>query len=288
MIYFSPAKINLSLDILSREDNGFHLIKSVYQTVPLYDKISVDQINNGSGKSNIVFTGDESDLISKEDNTVLKAIKLLNEKQKFKNDYNILVEKNIPIGAGLGGGSSDAATIIKALNKLESMNLSSEEMRKIGAKIGADVPLFIEKGTSFGTHYGEKITLLPDLNELSEWGKKYKILVIPPTEKRKKTAERYASVDTNLTGKNKAKMDAMIKAINNGDADAVIKNMHNDFEIFAGPEFEKTKDVLLKNGALLALLCGSGTAVFAISNKPFDAASLSRVLPNQRILNLNQ
>ena len=83
-------------------------------------------------------------------------------------------------------------------------------------------------------------------------------------------------------------MDAMIKAINNGDADAVIKNMHNDFEIFAGPEFEKTKDVLLKNGALLALLCGSGTAVFAISNKPFDAASLSRVLPNQRILNLNQ
>jgi len=296
MIRYAPAKINLALDILEKEQNGYHIIQSVYQTIKLVDSIEFQQLEAvriggkvKGGQFNIVFSGDEANLIDKAKNTVSQAINLVNDKLTFNYSYNINVIKQIPVGAGLGGGSSDAATVIAVLNELELMELTDDQMREIGVKIGSDVPLFIEEGTSIGTHYGEKIEILPKLTNLKGWEQRYKILVIPPTDKRKKTAERYNSVDVNLTGKNKEKTQALLQALTDNDPDKVIENMHNDFEIFAGEEFKRIKTILEeKEGALKALLCGSGTAVFAISNNPFDVEVLSRELPGQRILNLNQ
>lgn len=282
MIFKTPAKINLALDILKKEENGFHIIQTVYHAIPLFDEISIEKIK---GKTEIIFKGEESDLIKKEDNTVLKALKLLNEKQKFLNAYKITVKKNIPVGAGLGGGSSDAAAVIKAFNELEFLGMKTDEMRENAAKISMDAPFFIEPVTALGTHYGEKILLLPEFL----WNGKYTILILPPREKRKKTAERYAGVDTGLTAKNTAQTDALTEAVKTNDTEGVIKNLHNDFEIFEGNEFAHVKKILEEGeGALKALLCGSGTAVFAVSNNPFDLSELSRALPNQRILNLNQ
>ena len=281
MIFKSPAKINLALDILGEEENGYHLIDTIYQIISLFDVISIKRAKTNS----IKFEVKEGEKINNKHNTVQQVLEVL--KGRIKNSYEIIIKKNIPAGAGLGGGSSDAAAVIKAINTIEELKMDTEEMRRIGAKIGADVPCFIKGKTMIGRHYGENISLLPDLNSFKEWRDLYKVLIIP--ERRKKTKEVYSSIDIKLCGKSTDKTKKMLEGLKNRNFNKIINNIHNDFEIFAGEEFAHTKKILEeKEGALRALLCGSGTAVFAVSNNPFYVEALSRELPNQRILNLNQ
>lgn len=285
MTYYSFAKINLALDILEKEESGHHTLQTVYQQIPLFDEIMIEQLE-GEGDFDVKFRGEEAKLVNPDDNTVINAIQFLNEKWSFKNSYRIIIFKKIPLGAGLGGGSSNAATVLNALNALEIMKLSYDELREIGSRIGADVPFFIEGGTALGSHFGEKIKLLPPLEELQDWNKKFKVVVIP--QLRKSTKDMYSKVNLDLTGKNTKKTDAIIKALNGNNPEDVIKNLHNDFENFTESGFNEIKDALLKNGAGHVLLCGSGTAVFALSSNQFDLKALSQALPNQHILDLSQ
>lgn len=283
MIKYAFAKINLALDIIGKDDNGYHYIQSVMQQIPVMDQIMISQ-EEGDGKFNVRFIGDEAKLIDPKNNTVTEAIKALNKNWSFKHNYDIIVDKIIPLGAGLGGGSSDAAAIITALNSLEIMKLSLDEMREIGAGIGMDVPYFIENETAYATHYGEQIKILPRLSRLSGWTEKYKLLVIP--QLRKSTKLMYGKVDLSRCGANIKQTEKILASIESNSTQHVFENLHNDFENFAGAGFTEIKSKLLENGASHAILCGSGTAVFALSNNPFDLKALSRALPNQRILNL--
>jgi 4-diphosphocytidyl-2C-methyl-D-erythritol kinase len=283
MINYAFAKVNLALDILQKESSGYHQIQSIMQQIPLMDEIMFTQ-TEGSGNFNVKFRGDEAYMIDPKNNTVIDSIKALNKNRSFKHDYEIIVDKNIPLAAGLGGGSSNAAVIITTLNSLEIMKLTPEEMRKIGAEIGMDVPFFIERETAYATHYGEEIKTLPRLTKLSGWTEKYKLLVIP--NMRKTSEQMYSQVNLENCGANTDKTEKMLKSIESNSTEHVFENLHNDFENFAGSGFREIKEKLLKNGAEYAILCGSGTAVLGLSNNPFDLEVLSRELPNQRILNL--
>lgn len=283
MIKYAFAKVNLALDILGKDENGYHPVQSIMQQIPLMDEIMISQ-EEGDGKFNVRFRGDEAKLIDPAHNTVAEAIKALNKNWEFKHNYDIIVDKIIPLGAGLGGGSSNAAAIITALNSLEIMKLSPDEMREIGAEIGMDVPYFIENETAYATHYGEKIKILPRLLLLSGWTEKFKILVIP--QMRKSTKLMYNKVDLSQCGANIEQTKKILTSIESNSTKDVFENIHNDFENFAGAGFEEIKSKLLENGADHVMLCGSGTAVFALSNNPFDLEALSQALPNQRILNL--
>lgn len=274
MIKNAFAKINLALDILGKDETGYHNVQTILQEVSLNDEILIEENKN----TEIVFKGKESHLIDPENNTITEAIKAM----KPKNKYKITIIKNIPLGAGLGGGSSNAATIIKAINEIEKMHLSSDDMREIAKITGVDVPFFIDGGTALGTHYGEKIENLPKLN----WDDKYKLLIIPQI--RKSTKRMYSRIDLDQCGSHINQTEKMLASIKTHSTEHVFENLHNDFENFAGAGFTEIKEKLLENSADYIVLCGSGTAVFALSNNPFDSEELSQALPNQRILNLNQ
>lgn len=274
MMYKSHAKVNLALDILRREENGYHIVQTVLQKIPLYDEILVEE----SSRNSVIFEGKETHLIDPNLNTVVKTIKLL----KLSKKYKIIIKKNIPLSAGLGGGSSNAATVLNALNETENLGLSNNELRGIGSTIGVDTSFFIEPGTAFGEHYGEQITILPDL----KWENFYKILIIPHI--RKQTILMYNKIDLSSCGKNKSQTIKMIEALKNEDHESVFDLIHNDFETVANRGFLEMKKALMKNGATHCVLCGSGTAVLGLSNNPFDLKALSQELPNQRILSLPQ
>lgn len=279
MKFKSYAKVNLALDVVSKDKSGYHIIKTVYQQISLFDEIEIEK-----GENIVIFKGEEAHLINRDKNTVLDAFKLISKNHKLKNSYSITVNKKIPMGTGLGGGSSNAAIVFNAFNKLENLNLSKNDLYFLAREIGMDVPFFIEGGTAIGRNYGEEIETLPDLCETDGWKKLNKILVIP--QQRKSTGREYSKLKMSLTGKSKDKTEKMIKCINQKNISCVVENIHNDFEIFADSGFKKIQNALEKSGACKTLLCGSGTSVIGFSKNRFDVKALSRELPHQRILNL--
>ena len=158
----SPAKINLYLQILDKRDDGYHNIKTHLQLIDIYDHIKFKVSKN----RNIYIKSKES-YLNNEDNTIYNAAKKLQKYQK-PNSFNgveIEVDKNIPIGSGLGGASSNAASTLIVLNKLWNLNLSEDKLMKIGATIGADVPFFVYGKNAFGEGIGEKlkeVDVIPD------------------------------------------------------------------------------------------------------------------------------
>ena len=165
----SPAKINLYLQILDKRDDGYHNIKTHLQLIDIYDHIKFKTSKN----RNIYIKSKESYLNNK-DNTIYNAAKKLQKYQKFNsfNGVEIEVDKNIPIGSGLGGASSNAASTLIVLNKLWNLNLSEDKLMKIGATIGADVPFFVYGKNAFGEGIGEK---LKEVDVISD-----KILIFNP------------------------------------------------------------------------------------------------------------
>jgi 4-diphosphocytidyl-2-C-methyl-D-erythritol kinase len=239
MKILAPAKINLALDILSKDKSGYHEIQTIFQEYPaLSDELEILEIDE---PDNVEILNQELfHPISPEDNLAYEAIQLLKERLEISQNILIRITKKIPIASGLGGASSDAATTLKALNKLWDLNLSTEELTELAAELGMDVPYFILCGTALGTHFGEKVTPLKPIKGL-------KLTVLPESSTNtKKTATAYSSLDLSTCGKNTAKTEAMLEAIERGDNAAIIENLHNDFG---------------KN------LCGSGPSKFKILQK---------------------
>lgn len=285
MKFRAYAKINLALDIISKDNTGYHLIKTVYQQIPLFDEIEIEKCEKDIGE--ICFKESEKELIDKDNNTVKSAIDLMRKRYKIPHSYSVNIIKNIPVGSGLGGGSSNAASIIKSINEIENLGLNKNILEKLASEIGMDVPFFIEGETALGTHYGEKIQNLPFLNSFPEWNKMYKILLIP--HKRKSTKDIYEKVDMLISsgdkkynfGKDISKTNEMIEAFSQKNFSSIMKNIHNDFEILEYENLKKLSSIVERT-----LLCGSGSAIMGFSKNPFDVKALSLELPNLRILNL--
>jgi len=254
----SPAKINLTLDILAKDTKtGFHKIQSIIMEYPdLYDEITVEK----SDKIDISFKPEISCPV--EESTVFKAAKLI---LPSKKGIKITLKKKIPEQAGLGGGASNAATTLKAINKIYELGYTKTELQKFAKKIGMDVPFFLEGKTAFATHFGEKLKPLPDVYKLFK-AKKLEIKILE-SEVKVNTKNAYNNVDITKCGKFTKLTDKILKAIEKKDIVTILENLHNDFEISVFPEYPflvKLAQTALAKKALAVNLTGSGGALFAI------------------------
>lgn len=247
------AKVNLGLDVLRRRENGYHDVKMVMQTVNLYDTLTLSKIEEG-----IVITTNTGELPLNEDNLIYKAAKLLFEHVGQNAGVAIHLDKQIPIAAGMAGGSTDAASTLLGLNLLYEFGLNKEELAEIGVKIGADVPYCIYGGTYLSEGIGEVLTKLPDAPDC------YVVIAKPGIGVSTKYVYENLHIET-VSGH--PDIDGMIEAIKAGNLDGVTKKMENVLEtvtIKRYPEIETMKKCLLDNGAENALMSGSGPTVFGI------------------------
>ncbi len=261
------AKINLTLDIIGLREDGFHDIDTVMQTVDLCDEIDLsknktEQINLTCSK--ILLPTDDRNL-------AYRAAKRIMEHCGISDmGVNIHVVKNIPVKAGLGGGSADAAAVILGLNELFSLGLSVEEMSEIGADIGADVPFCIQRGTKRCQGKGEimsELVAMPDCQIL---------ICKPPVSVSTKEAydvcDKYPQEGLFLT-------ENMIDALASGDIAEVAINISNRFdEILHISEVEVIKSIMLGANALNASMTGSGSAVFGIYDNNVDLSAVKESL----------
>ena len=253
----APAKINVCLGVTGKRADGYHDIDSVMQTVSLFDKVTVSLSESLDGeKIEVVCPGFEE--LNGENDIAYGMAQIFFEYTKKENySVHIEIEKVIPMEAGLGGGSSDAAAVLLALNELSGAWLSEKELMAIGAKVGADIPFLVHKGTALVEGIGEIITPCRDLPETA-------VLIAYPKSEKVSTGKAYRAIDER--GKFSAHADfiRMQDAIEKGDLSAISAASYNIFESVL-PEssavFEIKKE-MLAHGALMSLMSGSGSAVF--------------------------
>jgi 4-diphosphocytidyl-2-C-methyl-D-erythritol kinase len=247
----SPAKVNLRLDVLGKRGDGYHEIESIMTRVSLYDEITIS-VEDGEGLE--VTCSDPS--LSGEGNIAYKAAKTSLGIYKGQGRLRIYIKKIIPVAAGLGGGSSNAATVLMGLNEALDMGLSREDLMRIGVKLGADVPFFILERAAIARGIGEMLEAI-DLPPI------WFVLVNPNIHVS--TADVYRGLNLKI-GLTKEGFGINIPDFNNG-VEGVARILHNDLERVAlkmHPEIGVVKDEILSSGALGVLMSGSGATVFGL------------------------
>lgn len=253
------AKINLYLDVINRRGNGYHDIESVMQSISLHDVLTVEFIH--SSNNEIVLTSSDPSLPCNEKNLAFRAARLMADKLELR-DYKIKIdiEKHIPVAAGLAGGSADAAAVFTSLNSLLNFPLTTEELCRLGASLGADIPFIIRGGCMTAQGIGDILTPCTSLTDAF-------ILVVRPTESVS-TAEAYRKIDeTGLCCRKAAvSLENMIKALKKHEISEVSSAAYNVFEevIPKSSEVFKLKKTLDENGAAFSMMSGSGPAVFGV------------------------
>jgi 4-diphosphocytidyl-2-C-methyl-D-erythritol kinase len=248
----APAKVNLYLDIVGKRDDGYHLINSVFQTVSLYDTVTIRLNSTGD----ITVKSNVSGIPEGRRNTAYKAAELFLRHYGLTCGADIFIEKRIPDKAGLGGGSSDAAAVLHGLNKLCRIESDSNELCKIAVKIGADVPFFIKGGTTFVGGIGENITSLKCAEGIN--------FVIAKGNNGISTADAYGKYD-NTEGIEHSYTTELLQALSCRQLQDIADNCFNVFEQITDlTDVFKIKDDMIKDGAMCALMSGSGSAVFGI------------------------
>lgn len=252
----APAKINLTLDVTRRREDGYHELKMVMQTIDLHDEITISEI----GESKIEFTmnRDLPDGCPPEDNLVYKAAKLMQETYSLPDGFRIKLKKNIPAAAGLAGGSSDCAATLSGINKLCGLGLDKEELCKLGVKLGADVPFCIMKGTMLSEGIGEILTPLADLPPL------WVVLIKPDISVSTAFVYSHLNLQRVYTHPNTVKV---MDCIARHDASALGPELCNVLETVTIPSYPviaELKEFLLENGATGSLMSGSGPTVYGL------------------------
>lgn len=260
----SPAKINLFLDVLGKRDDGYHDIVTVFEKIDLCDKIRLSE----SGKD-IKITSNVKGLVSGEDNLAYRACSLLKESYGISNGVKIHIEKNIPIAAGLGGGSSNAAATLKGLNKLWRLGIKDEELYNIGKRLGADVPFFIFN-YSFAIGKGRGDEINPIKTDLEMWH----VIITPPVAVS--TREIYANSNLNLT-ETRPDVRILLRAIENKRFEEIKKYLHNTLEHIVAKkvtDISTAKEFVKNEGFDAVCVTGSGPTIFVLTNGRKEAEDL--------------
>lgn len=258
----SLAKINLGLDVLGRRENGYHDVRMVMQTIYLYDDVTL----NKTEESGIQLKTNLTYLPTDEKNIAYKAAKMLIEEFNIKEGVEIILNKHIPVAAGMAGGSSNAAAVLVGMNRLFNLGLSQEELKERGVKLGADVPYCIMRGTVLAEGIGEVLT------PLAPMPKCYVLVAKPGISVSTKTV--YEKLDAKEI-ENHPDIDGVIAGLDEGDLKKIAASMGNVLEhvtITDYPIIEDIKNVMKEEGALNAMMSGSGPTVFGI----FDDKQLAR------------
>lgn len=249
----APAKINLSLDITGKLENGYHALDTIMQTISIEDKITLAK----TGRQISVLC-DHPQVPQGNGNICHKAAEAFFEKTALEGGVIITIDKNIPVAAGLAGGSSDAAAVIKGLNLLYGTGLTQREMCEIGLKCGADVPYCIVAGTCRAKGIGEKLTKLPSFAGV------YIVLVVP--DFFVSTAWAYKNYDLNSPDE-KPCTEELISYIRGRDIKNTAERMANVLESVTAkkhPEIQEIKNDIKKSGACGSVMSGSGPSVFGL------------------------
>lgn len=251
----APAKVNWFLSVLGKREDGYHNISSLMQCINIYDNLTFEQADTIEVVSDLD--------IPLGDNLVYKAASLLKQYTSYKKGAKIALHKNIPVSAGLGGGSSDAAYTLSGLNRIWGLGLSNRELSTIGAEIGSDVPFFLNSSFAFVEGKGEKITPLKLNNPAI-------VLLLVKPSISVSTAWAYAYFDKlNIGELTKKTVDIKLfcQAFLNRDLASLRATLNNDLEkvvIERYPVVGEIKEKLLKNGAIISLMTGSGPTVFGV------------------------
>lgn len=264
------AKINLGLDVLGTLENGYHEVRMVMQSIDIYDKINISKNRTGeiNIKTNLSF------LPTGPDNLVYKAAKLIKDEFEISYGVDIDLYKFIPVAAGMAGGSTDAAAVLKGINRLFGLGLSEEELMARGAKLGADVPYCIMGGTALAEGIGEKLTRLKPCPRC------YVVIGKPGISVSTKYVYDNLIVDENTVHPD---IDGIIDSINNDDIGGVADKLGNVLESVtenAYPVIRDIKDIMIKEGALNSMMSGSGPTVFGIFDDRDKAVRCREVLRN--------
>lgn len=248
------AKINLSLDITGIRADGYHLLNSVMQSVDLFDEITIKKQEKG------IKISSSSKELGNENDICYKAASLFFEKSGVDGGAEINVIKNIPLSAGLGGGSADAAAVLLGLNKLYSNPLNQGNLLELALRLGADVPYFLYGGTVIASGIGENCEKITDLPGC--------YIVLAKREQKKSTKYMYSVID-NTDKPIFINTDNMLRGLENTDLSLVAKSCANAFS--AAWDDKITTDILGKFSPLCVSLSGSGPTHFAIFNDELSA-----------------
>jgi len=257
------AKINLGLLVHDKRPDGFHNIETVFHRIDLFDEIRLEE----SDSVQVLSTDQKAP--SGEANICYKATTLLQEHLRIRNGVKISIRKNIPVGAGVGGGSSDAATVLRALPEFWGLSIDDASLQKLALQLGSDVPYFLGDGSAVGRGRGEILEYFdldipyailvcyPNIHVSTAWAYQH---VTPPPAKR----------DVNLK-------EVLVKGMH--DPSSLGVNLPNDFEPAVFKEFpvvSNVKEMMMRGGAVFALMSGSGSSVYGVFDRADAALALEK------------
>jgi len=258
------AKINLTLDVLGKRPDGYHEVEMVMQSIGLYDCLEFTPVSEG-----ITILVEGGDLPAGEDNLVHRAASCIRTHGGIRNGIEIRLKKSIPVAAGLGGGSADAAATLAGLNTIWGLGLTLRELMLLGEQLGSDVPFCLMEGTALARGRGEKLMRLPPCPSLG--------LVLVKPSFGVSTAAVYQACSPGKL-KNKPGSGDMVEAIKKRDPGVIAERLYNALEpvTFAmHPEVLVIKEKLLEAGALGALMSGSGPTVFGLTGDLREARGVA-------------
>ncbi len=253
----SFAKINLGLEVVRKREDGYHELKTLLQTIDFYDVLEFIPTRG----SQIILRGNDKTISWGEDNLIYKAAVFLKEKYRVSRGVEILAEKKIPAGKGLGGGSSNAAATLHVLNKLWRLGLEKRELMAAGKGLGADVPFFLEGGLCLGTGRGDEVVPLSDL------ARRQCLLALPSFSIS--TASIYDSHRLSLTSESKE--SKIMQFLKRKEIDSLENRLEETiFRLY--PQLKPIKSLFRSQGSELTLVSGTGSAVFGLFLRKKEAA----------------
>jgi 4-diphosphocytidyl-2-C-methyl-D-erythritol kinase len=269
------AKVNLCLDVVGTRSDGYHELRTIFQTISLRDRLLLEWSENAGIElriaGNATLAGEP-----RHDNLVYRALDELRRELKLRRGLRAVLTKQIPVGRGLGGGSSDAAAALVALLRLAGTRVEAARLFEIASRLGADVPFFLRGGRALGVGRGDEIYPLPD-------GARLSLLVVSPSDIAVPTRDAYQWLARRLTKRpDPTKLWRFCALCWNPQVDA----LSNDFEVAVFPRYSRLaaiKRELFRQGAAEASLAGSGSAVFGIFRNPAKARRAAQAFPKDQV-----
>lgn len=248
------AKINLGLDVTGQREDGYHDVRMVMQTIHLYDRVEIKKTKSPQihVQTNLFY------LPIDEDNLVYKAAKLMKDEFRIREGVRITLQKFIPVAAGMAGGSSDAAAVLVGMNRIFNLGLKQSKLMELGLKLGADVPFCVMRGTALAEGIGEILTPLPPMP-------KCPVLIAKPAVSVS-TKHVYEQLKLGATTEH-PNIDQIVENIKAKNLKGIAENMGNILEPVTAKEFPVVKEIkklMKENGALNAMMSGSGPTVFGL------------------------
>jgi 4-diphosphocytidyl-2-C-methyl-D-erythritol kinase len=265
----APAKINWTLDVIGKRDNGYHDVEMIMQSIGLYDRVMLREIRAG-----IRLRSNSRNIPLGSGNIAWKAAELIRRQYRIGRGVEIYLQKGIPIGAGLAGGSADAAAVLVGLNQMWNLGLDELTLKDLGASLGADIPFCISGGTALARGIGEILEPLPSADGI--W---MVVVKMPFNVSTRLVYEALKWEDI----QNRPSTEKMIKCLTAGDLEGIGTLMCNVLEevtIRLHPQIQDIKEQLINHGALGSLMSGSGPAVYGIFENRSRAAKAHQVFCN--------